>query len=394
MDGDEHKVQFLRDMFPFLTPDTIKQRIKSAPQQSDVDSLVTYFLGFYEDPSNSVPNSTSPIVPIFSALLPDLSDSDVIVVEDENNPQEKPKKKEEKKEGEDGDEVFEMITFEPTTWNDGSAPKGDTPFESVTTTTTTSTKDMPTTTPKPTQKEPSKTTEKFQKPTPNSSRSSFLASIHEKRLSSRSEGGNVVDDRKVTSSSVPSYYDQIKSIREKHRSQWKSTSLGKKRVWSLRDLEEYEQHNKFGSDSSSQSKKHNSGVHTFQNTIYDPVRIGKEALEYTNDFRKEQKLPPLKWHAGLYPIACKHSKDMAEGVVPFGHQGFDKRVASYPFSHRSAAENVAMNRGFGDVARIAVDGWIQSPGHRKNLLSRSIHCTIGVHQADNGAWYLTQLFAG
>jgi len=58
-----------------------------------------------------------------------------------------------------------------------------------------------------------------------------------------------------------------------------------------------------------------------------------------------------------------------------------------------AAENVAMSKGLPDVAKVAVNGWITSPGHRKNLLSRSTWCGIGVYKTSSGAFYLTQLFA-
>ncbi len=84
---------------------------------------------------------------------------------------------------------------------------------------------------------------------------------------------------------------------------------------------------------------------------------------------------------------------MGDGKVPFGHQGFNERVKQYPFSVRGAAENVAMSQGMRDVAKVAVDGWIQSPGHRKNLLAPSMeYCGIGVYKNSQGAWYLTQLF--
>lgn len=53
-----------------------------------------------------------------------------------------------------------------------------------------------------------------------------------------------------------------------------------------------------------------------------------------------------------------------------------------------------MNSGSQDIAKVAVDGWIESPGHRKNLLGKSIFCGIGVHQNAKGTWYLTQLFIG
>jgi len=128
-----------------------------------------------------------------------------------------------------------------------------------------------------------------------------------------------------------------------------------------------------------------------------PYRIGIEALEFTNQFRKNNNLPSLTWHQALCEIGAVHSKNMAEHTVPFGHEGFNERVRRYPFEAISAAENVAMNKGFSSslVARMAVDGWINSPGHRKNLLINDCKwCGIGVHENADGAWYLTQLFGG
>ncbi len=84
---------------------------------------------------------------------------------------------------------------------------------------------------------------------------------------------------------------------------------------------------------------------------------------------------------------------MGDGKVPFSHVGFDNRVKQYPFSYRAAAENLAMNYGVSDVARVAVNGWIESPGHRKNLLSNQTFCGIAVYRNSKGAYYLTQLFA-
>ena len=83
---------------------------------------------------------------------------------------------------------------------------------------------------------------------------------------------------------------------------------------------------------------------------------------------------------------------MAEKKVPFGHQGFQQRMRAIPFRINSAAENVAMNQGMADVAKVAVDGWISSPGHCKNLLAKHTYCAIGVYcNSVSNKWYLTQL---
>ena len=84
---------------------------------------------------------------------------------------------------------------------------------------------------------------------------------------------------------------------------------------------------------------------------------------------------------------------MGEKKVPFGHDGFSGRVKAFPFRSRSAGENVAMSHGISSVAQTAVNGWIKSPGHRKNLLGNFNYCAIGVYRNSSGAYYLTQLFA-
>ena len=83
---------------------------------------------------------------------------------------------------------------------------------------------------------------------------------------------------------------------------------------------------------------------------------------------------------------------MGEGEVPFGHDGFSDRCREMSMS--SAGENVFMCQGVAavHVAKMGVDGWINSPGHRKNLLGNWHYSGIGVYRKGNGYW-LTQLFA-
>jgi len=125
----------------------------------------------------------------------------------------------------------------------------------------------------------------------------------------------------------------------------------------------------------------------------DKSAFGKRCLELTNIFRKQNNLPPLQWNQELHDIAMVHSKDMAEKRVPFGHMGFDQRIKKIKFSYKSVAENVAYNMGYSDPPKVTVDGWINSPGHRKNLLSYSNVCAIAAFRNSAGQWYFTQLFA-
>ena len=123
--------------------------------------------------------------------------------------------------------------------------------------------------------------------------------------------------------------------------------------------------------------------------------IGKKCLELTNEFRKKHHLKPLIWNDAMWKISLTHSKDMGNNKVPFGHKGFDERVNQFPFSYSLACENVFTCSGYRDseIAKEGVKGWINSPGHRKNLLSNTTLCAIASFKNKNGAYYLTQMFA-
>ncbi len=186
---------------------------------------------------------------------------------------------------------------------------------------------------------------------------------------------------------------QIADIRAKKHDKYRATAMGRKRVWTVDDLAAKVQEDRravanFGGGSSSSDKR----FVTLADGE-DPTAIGKEALRLTNEFRKAHKLPALAWHQKIADIGAIHSKNMGDYKAPFSHDGFDARVKAYPFPSRGAAENLAMSGGLPNPAKVAVDGWIDSPGHRKNLLSYQTWCGIGCYKGADGKWWLTQLFA-
>ena len=131
------------------------------------------------------------------------------------------------------------------------------------------------------------------------------------------------------------------------------------------------------------------------NSLECKDEIGKACLKLTNEFRSKNNLPPLEWDDSIWALAYSHSKNMGEGVVPFGHKGFNERVNNFNFRYYKACENVYMCQGFSqyNIAENAVKGWINSPGHKQNLLSDTSHCGVGVYKNNYGEFYLTQLFA-
>ncbi|MBN1448396.1 MAG: CAP domain-containing protein [Bacteroidetes bacterium] len=114
-----------------------------------------------------------------------------------------------------------------------------------------------------------------------------------------------------------------------------------------------------------------------------------------NQHRVDLGLAPLTLRDVITIQARNHSRNMADGTVPFSHDGFTDRVdaisSQIPIS--GAAENVATISGYSDPARIAVDRWIKSAGHKANLEGDYDLTGIGVAQSATGGYYLTQMFA-
>ncbi len=100
----------------------------------------------------------------------------------------------------------------------------------------------------------------------------------------------------------------------------------------------------------------------------------------------------------MYARICEqsrlHSQAMASGQVPFSHNGFEARVKAIGESipYRSAAENVAYNQGYSNPDQQAVEGWIKSPGHRKNMEGQFDVTGIGITKNAKGEYYFTQIF--
>lgn len=116
--------------------------------------------------------------------------------------------------------------------------------------------------------------------------------------------------------------------------------------------------------------------------------------DQVNAFRAEQNLPPLTLDPRISEVARQHSEDMAANRVEFGHDGFEGRVQAIARTvpYRSAAENVAYNQGYPDPVAQAVEGWINSPGHRVNMEGQFDLTGIGAFRTPDGKYYFTQIF--
>ncbi|MDJ0800920.1 MAG: CAP domain-containing protein [Calothrix sp. MO_167.B12] len=120
--------------------------------------------------------------------------------------------------------------------------------------------------------------------------------------------------------------------------------------------------------------------------------IEKSVFEQINRYRTSKGLPKLKLSQKVSRQARSHSQNMALGKVPFSHQGFEERVSLLPIAYNSASENVAYNYGYEDPASQAVEGWLESKGHLKNIKGNFNVTGIGVAINDRNQVYLTQIF--
>ncbi|NJK75780.1 MAG: CAP domain-containing protein [Microcoleus sp. SU_5_6] len=120
--------------------------------------------------------------------------------------------------------------------------------------------------------------------------------------------------------------------------------------------------------------------------------LEKAVNQQVNQYRASKKLPPLSVDPRISQIARIHSENMAKGKVKFSHDGFETRAKSIVIPYQSFAENVAYNMGYSDPVRNAVEGWIKSEGHRKNIEGQFNLTGIGIAKNAKGEYYFTQLF--
>ncbi len=116
-----------------------------------------------------------------------------------------------------------------------------------------------------------------------------------------------------------------------------------------------------------------------------------------NYVRSEHHLPDLRWNARIAEQARRHSDRMlhhhflSHNDPELGGPG--DRLSTAGIVWRACAENIYQEFGHSDPVRSAVQSWMQSPGHRQNLLSRIYTNTgIGVAISSQGEVIVTQLF--
>ncbi|MFF7178721.1 sigma-70 family RNA polymerase sigma factor [Streptomyces sp. NPDC008121] len=123
-----------------------------------------------------------------------------------------------------------------------------------------------------------------------------------------------------------------------------------------------------------------------------PDSTAQQVIDIVNTERSKAGCGPLTGNALLDQAAQRHSEDMAardyfDHTNPDG-DGPGERVTATGYRWTTYGENIAM--GQRDAAQV-MESWMNSPGHRANILNCSFkEIGVGIHTA--GGPYWTQVF--
>jgi uncharacterized protein YkwD len=112
------------------------------------------------------------------------------------------------------------------------------------------------------------------------------------------------------------------------------------------------------------------------------ARVRSATLCLLNQQRRAHHLPPLRRNVALQRAATAFSRQMArerffDHTAPDGTT-FAQRIQAAGYANYSAlAENIAWGSGSHATPAQIVDGWMHSPGHRRNILDGNL-LEIGV----------------
>ena len=119
-----------------------------------------------------------------------------------------------------------------------------------------------------------------------------------------------------------------------------------------------------------------------------PGKYAQQAFTATNANREHEGLKALKANDCLKEAAVRQATLMAQREEIF-HQDLGAVMSDCKLN--TAGENVAY--GYGSGKSVVNQGWMNSEGHRANILSPSFKLMgIGARKGHDGNWYVAQVF--
>lgn len=109
--------------------------------------------------------------------------------------------------------------------------------------------------------------------------------------------------------------------------------------------------------------------------------IEYQAYLAINKTRKKNNLKELKWDENLYTSVKIRSKEISKSFSHTRPNG----SSCFTISKQLHGENIA--KGYTSVNRV-IDGWMNSPGHRENILRKEFKRTaIGYYKDSSGTYW-------
>lgn len=115
-----------------------------------------------------------------------------------------------------------------------------------------------------------------------------------------------------------------------------------------------------------------------------------EIHQLVNAHRQEEGMNSLQWNETLHKAAAEHAEYMVEQKA-ISHHNFSSRGKSIlkTLQGKGISENVAY--GYPTPEKL-VEGWLSSPGHRKNIEGDYNLTGIAAKTTAEGVIYYCQLF--
>lgn len=129
--------------------------------------------------------------------------------------------------------------------------------------------------------------------------------------------------------------------------------------------------------------------------------IAQDIIRYSNLRRSEHGVGPLVENSYLLEAAVGHSSEMIE-LGYFSHDSPNperrsvmERVKLTGVNPRGVGENIHTSTGFAVpvIAQMVVDDWMDSPGHRRNLLDPTFH-SVGIGVISKGRKFMVTQVLG
>ena len=171
-------------------------------------------------------------------------------------------------------------------------------------------------------------------------------------------------------------------------------------------------------------KKIQENIPLNQKPVIDKAELERQVHQLTNQYRTQNGISSLSWDDKLANVARTHSQDMAsrnyfshetpEGTNPTSRgttQGYKCEKIIGNIMYIGIAENIFQNNlayrvwytddiptsfewnSQDEIVQTTVDGWMDSPGHRKNILTKTFEREgIGVEISSDDKVYITQNF--